>query len=45
MKASSKFIKIITIIITQGNEFGHPEWLDFPRKENKSVKVIFFFMR
>ena len=18
-----------------GNEFGHPEWLDFPRKENK----------
>ena len=24
-----------------GNEFGHPEWLDFPRKGNReSYKVI-----
>ena len=24
-----------------GNEFGHPEWLDFPRKGNQeSYKVI-----
>lgn len=25
-----------------GNEFGHPEWLDFPRKgNNESYKVIY----
>lgn len=29
-----------------GNEFGHPEWLDFPRKGNQeSYKVIDWFFK
>jgi hypothetical protein len=27
-------IREINILIVTGNEFGHPEWLDFPRKGN-----------
>ena len=37
-----KMIQLITLATAQsgylnfmGNEFGHPEWIDFPRKENK----------
>jgi len=39
--ALSKLIKFLTITIAgegylnfMGNEFGHPEWIDFPTKEN-----------
>ena len=26
-----------------GNEFGHPEWLDFPRAGNQSVSMLMCF--
>ena len=39
--ALHKMIRLITIglggeayLNFMGNEFGHPEWIDFPRKEN-----------
>lgn len=39
--ALHKMIRFITIALGgegyltfMGNEFGHPEWIDFPRKEN-----------
>ena len=40
--AMHKMIRLITIALGgdaylnfMGNEFGHPEWIDFPRKENE----------
>jgi len=39
--ALHKMLKLLTIglggeayLNFMGNEFGHPEWIDFPRKEN-----------